>query len=248
MSLGTTIWKLNPHIPYSSCTFSLPLHNDCLYLTPPFLLRCWSCVCGHSLLLCVCQSNRCGSFSRTCTHTRMMHTHAHTQYLWAYISFNFLDCICTHAQFCTQPCEITALKKKKSLNHISIEPKKTTCLSAKVYEITDFHFTQCAVNRLELCCDITYIADFFKKAPAEALRHTPHQHPLGKYLLSRHLLQRAAVRRLGCCLSAKCVMSRVWMSIVAHMDESCRTCVWMSHVAHMQEPFHTHMDKSRHTR
>ena len=135
-------------------------------------------------------------------------------------------------------------KKPESHQHWA----KKTCLSAKVYEITDFHFTQCAVNRLELCCDITYIADFFKKAPAEALRHTPHQHPLGKYLLSRHLLQRAAVRRLGCCLSAKCVMSRVWMSIVAHMDESCRTCVWMSHVAHMQEPCHTHMDKSRHTR
>jgi len=99
-------------------------------------------------------------------------------------------------------------KKPESHQHLA---KKNNLLERKGIRMkrVDSHFTECAVNRLELCCDITYIADFFKKAPAEALRHTPHQHPLGKYLLSRHLLQRAAVRRLGCCLSAKCVMSRV---------------------------------------
>jgi len=67
----------------------------------------------------------------------------------------------------------------------------------------------------------------FQKQPAWALRHTRHRHQRGTYLLSWHLLQRAAVRRLGCCLSAKWVMSRVWMSIVAHMDESCRTDGWV---------------------
>jgi len=44
------------------------------------------------------------------------------------------------------------------------------------------------------------------------------------------------------CYAQEWVMSHMWMSHVAHVNESCRTCewvmsVWMSHVAHANESY-----------
>jgi len=47
------------------------------------------------------------------------------------------------------------------------------------------------------------------------------------------------------CHTCEWVMSHMWISHVAHVNESCRTCervmshMWMSHVAHVKESCHT---------
>jgi len=57
--------------------------------------------------------------------------------------------------------------------------------------------------------------------------------------------------RIGCSLAASSRATRIWMSRVTHMNESCHTCewgipqMWMRRVTHVKDWFHSHIpDKS----